>query len=80
MTNIFLLAAIVSVIFVVFKIFEMKYIEKEQKPIKYLARDTLITYVSVVFAGFVVDQLKPVIVESGGAIVSPPVFTDTPGF
>ncbi len=80
MTNIFLLAGIVSVIFVVFKVFEMKYIEKEPKPIKYLIRDALITYVSVVSGWFILDQLKPVMVESGGAIVSPPVFTDTPGF
>jgi hypothetical protein len=80
MNNIFLLAGIVSVVFFIFKFVEMKYIEKEPRPLKYMIRDSLFTHLSVVAGGFLVDQLKPVIVESGGAISSPPVFTDTPGF
>jgi len=60
----------------------MRFVEKESKPFKYLIRDTLLVYTSVVLGFFVIDQLKPILSEvegiSGG---SPPVvFVDNPSF
>jgi len=55
----------------------MRFIEKENKPLKLLIRDTILVYLSTLLGLFTIDQLKPVInVEN----VSPTVFTDNPTF
>jgi hypothetical protein len=79
MDNIFLVAGIISVIFFVAKFLEMRYVDKEPKPLKVLIRDALLVYISVVAGGFIVDQLKPVI-EEGDLPKAPLVFTDNPEF
>jgi len=79
--NTFIVAGIISFVFFIGKFIEMRFIEKENKPLKFLIRDSLIVYISVVVGGFVVDQLKPVIQEGGNNVVAnPAVFTDNPGF
>jgi len=79
MNNIFLVAGIISVIFFIVKFLEMRFVDKESKPLKFLIRDTLIVYVSVVSGNFVYEQLTPVIAEN--AIGSTPIaFTDNPPF
>jgi hypothetical protein len=77
MNNIFVIAAIISVTYIIAKFIEMRFIEKESKPLKLLIRDALVVYFSVVFGDFIIRQVNPVI--SGGATVTP-VFTDNPGF
>jgi hypothetical protein len=79
MDNIFIIAAIISVIFVIAKFVEMRFIDKESKPLKFLIRDALLVYVSVVLGHFIIGQLKPMIQE-GGAISAPQVFTGNPEF
>lgn len=79
MDNIFLIAGIISVIFLIAKFLEMRYIDKEPKPLKVLVRDTLLVYVSVVFGSFIMDQLKPVINEID-VPNNPLAFTDNPPF
>lgn len=79
MDNIFLVAGIISVIFFIAKFLEMRYIEDEAKPIKFLIRDSLLVYVSVVIGSFVLDQLKPVINDID-IISAPLAFTDNPPF
>jgi len=79
MDNIFLIAGIISVIFFVAKFLEMRYVDKEPKPLKFLVRDSLLVYVSVTVGSFIVDQLKPVINDST-IPVSPLAFTDNPPF
>ena len=87
MNNIFLVAGIISVIFLIFKFLEMRYIninidndiDNEPKPLKLLIRDSLLVYVSVVIGSFILEQLKPVIND----IViheTPLAFTDNPPF
>lgn len=81
MDNIFLAAAIVSVIYFIVKFIEMKYIDKEMKPIKVLFRDVLLVYVSVVVGFFVIQQLDPVVQETLNSTSSIPIaFTDMPPF
>lgn len=81
MENIFIIAGIISFIFLIIKFIEMRFIEKESKPLKLLIRDAIVVYVSVVFADFIVKQLKPVIQQGGNAVtVNPAVFTDNPSF
>ena len=79
MDNIFLIAGIISIIFLIAKFLEMRYIDKEPKPLKYLIRDTLLVYLSVVTGKFVVDQLNPIIHETTAPVI-PIAFTDNPPF
>jgi len=79
MDNIFLVAGIISMIFFVAKFLEMRYVEKESKPLKILIRDALVVYVSVVAGMFILEQLTPVIKETVVPI-SPVAFTDNPPF
>jgi hypothetical protein len=79
--NTFVVSGIISVVFLIAKFIEMRFIDKESKPLKLLIRDSLLVFVSVLFGLFIIDQLKPVIQEGGEAIISnPAVFTDNPGF
>ena len=82
MDNVFFIGALVSLIFFIFKMLEMKYIEKEAKPFKLLARDTLIVYTSTVIGMYTIDQLTPIVKESNisGASDIPLAFTDNPPF
>ena len=81
MDNIFVIAAIISIVFLVAKFIEMRFVEKENKPLKFLIRDALLVYFSVVFGHFVIGQINPIL--NGGGSTGPnvtPVFTDNPGF
>jgi hypothetical protein len=80
MNNIFITASIISVIFLIAKFAEMRFIEKESKPLKLLIRDALLVYFSVVSGYFILEQINPILY--GGTNTTPitPVFTDNPGF
>jgi len=77
MDNIFIIAAIISVIFFIAKFIEMRFMEKESKPLKLVIRDSLLVYFSVLFGYFILEQIKPVIQNGGEMQV---VFTDNPEF
>jgi hypothetical protein len=80
MDNIFVIAAIISVTYIIAKFIEMRFIEKESKPLKLLIRDALLVYFSVVFGDFIIRQVNPVINSVSGGSNMTPVFTDNPGF
>ena len=81
MNNIFINAAIISVVFLIAKFIEMRFIEKESKPLKLLIRDALLVYFSVVSGYFVIDQINPLFKGGAGSRSAvTPVFTDNPGF
>jgi len=74
--SIFLTAVAVAVAYLIFRFIEMRFILKENKPLKVLTRDTLLVYLSVLLGNFVMQQL-------GGAdliIKVPEVFTNEPDF
>ena len=58
MDNIFVTAGIISVVFLIAKFIEMRFVDKENKPLKLLIRDALLVYFSVVFGNFVLEQLN----------------------
>jgi len=60
MDNIFVVAGIVAFIFLLVKFIEMRFVEKESKPLKYLIRDALLVYFSVLLGNFVFEQVSPV--------------------
>jgi hypothetical protein len=78
MDNIFIIAGVISVIFIIAKFAEMRIIEKESKPLKILIRDALVVYFSAILGYFILEQLKPMIQDGGN--VETPVFTDNPEF
>jgi hypothetical protein len=78
MDNIFIIAAVISVIYLIAKFLEMRIIEKENKPLKLLIRDSILVYFSVIFGYFIVGQINPII--HGGSKQVTKVFTDNPGF
>jgi hypothetical protein len=80
MDNIFIIAAIISTIFIIAKFIEMRFIEKESKPLKFLIRDALVVYFSVISGHFILEQLKPIIQDGGNTSITTQVFTDNPGF
>jgi hypothetical protein len=80
MDNIFIIAAIISVIFIIAKFIEMRFIEKEAKPLKLLIRDALVVYFSVISGYFILEQLKPMLQDGGSSSVVTTVFTDNPEF
>jgi hypothetical protein len=75
----FIIATIISVIFLIVKFIEMRFIDKENKPLKFLIRDAILVYFSVICGYLILEQLKP-IMEEGLMNTSTPVFTDNPGF
>jgi len=79
MDNIFIIAGVISVIFLIAKFIEMRFVEKENKPLKLLIRDSLLVYFSVVSGYFILEQINPMIQNGGGSPITP-VFTDNPEF
>ena len=80
MDNIFIIATVISVIFLISKFIEMRFVDNESKPLKLLIRDTLLVYFSVISGYFIMEQLKPVLEIAGEAVSMPQVFTDNPEF
>jgi len=77
MTNIFVNSAVISIIFFIIKFLEMRFIEKESKPLKILIRDSLVVYFSVIAGHYLLIQINP-IMHTGGSTQQ--IFTDNPDF
>ena len=82
MDNIFIIAGVISFIFLIAKFVEMRFVDKESKPVKLLVRDALLVYFSVISGYFILEQLKSTTQNGGSGIGSTvtPVFTDNPAF
>ena len=78
MDNIFVVAAIISVMYFIFKFIVMRFVEKESKPLKVLVSDSLLVYFSVILGYFIIEQVNPVIENVSDKNIH--VFTDNPGF
>ena len=66
---------VVAIMYIIFRFIEMRFILKENKPLKVLFRNTIIVYLSTVSGLFVLDQFASNIGKS-----APKVFTDIPNF
>lgn len=80
MDNIFIIAGTVAVTYLLMKFIEMRFIIKENKSAKYLLRDTLIVYLSVILGTFVMKQMDPITEMVGGGNVATNAFTNNPEF
>ena len=88
MENIVLISVTITVLYCIIKFLEMKYIEKEIKPVKLVVRDAIIVLFSTIVVQFIFANIDTNISEFFNIItnsksvepVAPPVFTDNPGF
>ena len=81
MNNIFIISFVISIIFTIIKIIEMKFIESEhKKPLKYLIRDSLLVYFSVIAGDFILEQLSPSIQKITNINTTPNAFLSDPVF
>lgn len=74
--SIFFTGVAISAVYLVFRFIEMRFILKENKPLKVLARDTLVVYLSVVLGHFILQQFGSIDL----AVKVPQVFTNEPDF
>lgn len=70
-----MISLVVAFLFLLFKFIEMRFIEKENKPLKTILKDAIIVFVST-FVGILAIQQFPNISEEGQAAV----FTNNPDF
>jgi hypothetical protein len=59
MDNLFIISTVTTVIYIIFKFCEMRFIKKENKPIKELAKDGLIVYICSCLGLYVINQIIP---------------------
>ena len=74
--SVFFTGIAVSTAYSLFRFIEMRFILKENKPLKILARDTLIVYLSVLLGNFVMTQFGDMTLS----YKVPEVFTNNPDF
>ena len=75
-TYTFVGALVIAGLYLLMRFLEMRFILKENKPLKILLRDAVLVYLSVVVGHFTLDQIAP-LKHIGGV---PDVFTNDPDF
>jgi hypothetical protein len=74
--SIFISALAIAIVYILFKFLEMRFILKETKPLKFMLRDGIIVYFSVLTGNFVIGQMEPFKNMEGPVSV----FIDNPNF
>ena len=77
MDNVFLQAGIIAVLYLLAKFVEMRFVLKENKPIKLLMRDTVIVYISSIVGMYVIEQF---LLQGETIKAVPQAFIDNPTF
>lgn len=80
MENIFVIASLIAFFYMIVKFIEMRFIEKDNKPLKVLIKDTLVVYLCVLLGNFIIEQINPSLLSEEVSSKVTQVFTDTPGF
>lgn len=80
METIFIIASLISFFYIIAKFIEMRFIEKDNKPLKILIKDTLVVYLCVVMGYFIIEQINPSLLGKEVTKTATQVFTDNPGF
>jgi hypothetical protein len=88
MENLFLLAILATILFLFIKFVEMKYLDKEFKPLKLVIRDGIIVFVSTIAASYSFFYMNGSIKDFFNVITenkalqpdATQIFTDTPAF
>jgi hypothetical protein len=88
MEKLFLIALLVTFLFCIIKVIEMKYLEKEWKPLKYVIRDSAIVFSCTVVGLIIFFGMNGTITDFFNVVTenkvlnqaSTQIFTDEPGF
>jgi hypothetical protein len=75
--SIFYLAGAIAVLYLVVRFLEMRFILKENKPLKHMFRDALIVYFSSIGGYYLLQQFQPItenLNEKVAAFTNPPDF------
>ena len=88
MEQIIIISITITILFFLLKVFEMKYLEKEFKPLKYIVRDAAIVFSSSLGAAYGFFYMKGSINDFFNIVTenktlnmeATQIFTDTPGF
>jgi hypothetical protein len=80
MDNVFVISGIISFIFFIIKFIEMRFINKENKGMKNILRDTILVFVSVIMGGFLNNQIGAAGKAINGQGDVTVAFTDKPDF
>ncbi len=73
----FAISLSISFVYVLLKIIEMKMLDKKQKPLKPVLKDSIIVFMSSLFGMFVMDQVN---IQSKPTSTASNVFVDNPDF
>lgn len=79
MTNNFLFAFILGIIYLLFKFIDMRYIKKENKPLKDLIIDSAVVFISSLITFFLFSQFNLANILNGEEKVAD-AFVDNPSF
>jgi hypothetical protein len=77
MDNVFIQAGIISVLYLLLKFGEMRFVLKENKPIKLLMRDTIIVYISSIVGIYIIEEFM---LQGTPSKTVPKAFVDNPNF
>ena len=88
MEKLLIIASIITFMFSIMKVIEMKYVAKQWTPLKYVIRDAVMVFGSALLGLFVFFQINSTmtdffnVVTDGKAVNlnTTQVFTDAPGF
>ena len=88
MEKLLVFALIITSVFSIFKILEMKYLEKDMKPLKFVIRDAVIVFISSfatltinsMFGGNIQDFMNILTDTKTLDAASTQIFTGEPGF
>jgi hypothetical protein len=75
-TYTFVGALVIAGLYLLMRFLEMRFILKENKPLKILLREAVMVYLSVLGGDFIIQQLEPLKAIAG----TPSVFTTPPDF
>lgn len=80
-SNKYVVSGVIAIVYLLLKFIEMRFFDRENKPLKELVRETILVFFSSIGGFFVLDQLAPLnSVIADAAPVSPPIFTGSPEF
>jgi len=88
MEKVFILSIIVTCVFVFLKVLEMKFVDKEWKPLKGIIRDAFFVFISSAVGGFLLFQVDSSVTDFLNLVTenksfnmnTTQIFTDEPGF
>lgn len=88
MENLFFFAIFTTILFCIFKVVEMKYLDKEFKPLRVMFRDAIIVFTSALVAAYGFFFMRGSISDFFNVVTenkmlhtdTTQIFTDAPGF